>query len=217
MRSASESCTRTSTVSASTSARASGRSTSNCFDWPTMFDHVTIRASDLAASERFYDAVLGTLSIPKTGSAGDFGDGCPEGAEWEDFSMAEGEPTTGLHIAFCAWTHEDVDMFWRTGVDAGYQSDGEPGPRREYGETYYGGFLLDPDGNSVEACFHAGVKRDGYIDHLWIRVDDVDAGQEFYELIAPYSGFALARRVPDRAQFKGSASTFSLIRDDRPL
>ena len=44
----------------------------------------------------------------------------------------------------------------------------------------------------------------------------VDAGQEFYELIAPYSGFALARRVPDRAQFKGSASTFSLIRDDRP-
>jgi catechol 2,3-dioxygenase-like lactoylglutathione lyase family enzyme len=177
-----------------------------------MFDHVTIRASDLEASERFYETVLGTLGIPKTGSAGDFGEDCPEGAEWEDFSMAQGEPTTGLHIGFCAWTHADVDRFWQAGVDAGYESDGEPGMRTQYGATYYGGFLLDPDGNSAEACFHAGMKRDGYIDHLWIRVDDVDAGREFYELISPYSGFTLNRD----AQFKGSGATFSLVKDERP-
>ena len=184
-----------------------------------MFDHVTIRASDLAASERFYDAVLGTLGIPKTGSAGDFGDGCPEGAEWEDFSMAEGEPTTGLHIAFCAWTHEDVDMFWRTGVDAGYQSDGEPGPRREYGETYYGGFLLDPDGNSAEAV-HFERERpvpDGQIDHVWIRVRDPAASKRFYTTIAPYAGLRLGTDEPGRVQMVGEDYSFSLVADERPL
>jgi catechol 2,3-dioxygenase-like lactoylglutathione lyase family enzyme len=182
-----------------------------------MFDHVTIRVSDPAASVRFYETVLGALEIPKTGSAGEFGDGCPEFAEWDDFSLAPSDqPTTGLHIGFCAWTHEDVDKFWQAGVDAGYESDGEPGMRTQYGATYYGGFLLDPDGNSAEACFHAGMKRDGNVDHLWIRVPDIDAAQEFYELIAPYSGFAFHHRRADRAHFQGSAASFALVNDERP-
>jgi len=161
-----------------------------------MFDHVTIRVSDGAASERFYDTVLDSLGLEKTGRVGQFGDDCPEFAEWSDFSIAEDAQnrTTGLHVGFCAWSHEDVDRFWQTGVDAGYGSDGEPGMRPEYGDTYYGGFLLDPDGNSIEACFHDGLVRRGNVDHLWIRVEDLDAGAEFYELIAPYSGFPLHHR-----------------------
>jgi catechol 2,3-dioxygenase-like lactoylglutathione lyase family enzyme len=184
-----------------------------------MFDHVTIRVSDGAASERFYDTVLASLGLEKTGRVGQFGDDCPEFAEWSDFSIAEDPPnaTTGLHVGFCAWSHEDVDRFWQTGVDAGYESDGQPGPRPEYGDTYYGGFLLDPDGNSIEACFHDGMVRRGNVDHLWIRVEDLDAGREFYELIAPYSGFPLHHRPPGRVQFKGPAATFSLVTDDRPL
>ena len=157
---------------------------------------------------RFYETVLGALGIDKTTN--------DIGPEWEDFSIAEGEPTSGLHIGFCAWTHEDVDKFWQAGIDAGYESDGEPGMRTQYGATYYGGFLLDPDGNSAEACFHAGTKRDGYIDHLWIRVDDLDAEQEFYELIAPYSGFTFRHRRPGRAHFEGAAASFGLVNDERP-
>jgi catechol 2,3-dioxygenase-like lactoylglutathione lyase family enzyme len=176
-----------------------------------MFDHVTIRVSDRAASVRFYETVLSTIGIDRTSSDEQL-------PEWDDFSLTRGDqPTTGLHIGFCAWSHEDVDRFWQTGVDAGYESDGEPGMRPEYGDTYYGGFLLDPDGNSIEACFHDGMVRGSNVDHLWIRVPDLDAGQAFYELIAPYSGFEFRRRLPDRAHFKGSASTFALVSDERPL
>src|SRR3954453_13700204 len=142
-RSGAASCTRMSTGSASTSAPASGRSTWNCFDWRTMFDHVTIRVSDRAASERFYETVLGAIGVSKTASDEHY-------AEWDDFSLAHGDgPTRALHVGFCAWSHEDVDAFWRAGVAAGYESDGEPGMRTQYSDDYYGAFLLDPDGNSA--------------------------------------------------------------------
>jgi catechol 2,3-dioxygenase-like lactoylglutathione lyase family enzyme len=184
-----------------------------------MFDHVTIRVGDGAASERFYDTVLGSIGIEKSGEGDVFGDGCPEFAEWGEFSIAEGDPTTGLHIGFCAWSRDDVDKFWQTGVDAGYRSDGEPGPRPEYGPDYYGGFVLDPDGNSIEAVNHGGMSRAGNIDHLWIRVADVPAGRAFYGLIAPFSGFIFNRAAagPERVQFKGESATFSLVSDSREL
>jgi catechol 2,3-dioxygenase-like lactoylglutathione lyase family enzyme len=102
-------------------------------------------------------------------------------------------------------------------VDAGYRSDGEPGPRPEYGGDYYGGFLLDPDGNSIEAVNHDEVSRQGDIDHLWIRVSDLAAGRAFYELIAPFSGFTLNRARPGRVQFKRDGATFSLVTDSREL
>ena len=109
-----------------------------------MFDHVTIRVSDREASQRFYDTALAVLGIEMTSKD-----------EWDDWSLAparEGEPVTRrLHVGFPAASREKVDAFWRTGVEAGYRSDGEPGPRPEYGDDYYGGFLLDPDDNSAEA------------------------------------------------------------------
>src|SRR5215213_8767439 len=148
-----------------------------------MFDHVTIRVSESAASVRFYDAVLGAIGIDRTSSD----DSLPE---WDDFSLVQGDdPTTGLHVGFCAWSREDVDRFWQAGVDAGYDSDGEPGMRTQYRDDYYGGFLLDPDGNSAEAVNHGGMSRLGIVDHVWIRVADLDAAREFYERISPSSGF----------------------------
>jgi hypothetical protein len=79
-----------------------------------------------------------------------------------------------------------VDGFWQAGIDAGYRDDGAPGPRTQYGPTYYGGFLLDPDGNSVEAVH--GDRPDavpaGRVDHLWIRVRDPQASRRFYTTIA---------------------------------
>ena len=75
--------------------------------------------------------------------------------EWDDFrSLTDGEPVTRrLHVAFYAPTHALVDAFHRAGVEAGYTNDGEPGPRPQYSPEYYGAFLLDPDGNSIEAVY----------------------------------------------------------------
>jgi catechol 2,3-dioxygenase-like lactoylglutathione lyase family enzyme len=180
-----------------------------------MFDHVTIRVSDPVASERFYDTVFDVLEVPK--SAGGFGEGCPEFAEWEELSLAPGdEPTTGLHIAYSAWSHEQVDAFWRAGLAAGYRSYGKPGIRAQYRTDYYGAFLLDPDGNSIEAVSHSGVTHDGYIDHIWIRVPDLRATQEFYEAMSPYTGYPLLWEWPDRVHFGAMGSQFALV-DDLPF
>ena len=176
-----------------------------------MFDHVTIRVSDRAASERFYETVLAVVGIDETYSDDQF-------TEWGDFSLAAATAwtpvTRGLHVGFGAPSRERVDEFWQTGVDAGYDSDGEPGTRGEYGDDYYGGFLLDPDGNSVEAVHFDDVRRG--VDHLWIRVRDVAASKRFYETIAPHVRIGLATDAPERAQFQrqGEPGSFSVLLGD---
>jgi catechol 2,3-dioxygenase-like lactoylglutathione lyase family enzyme len=172
-----------------------------------VFDHVTIRVSDRAASEAFYSTVLRTLGIDATSSD-------EHGMEWDDFSLVpasdEHPVTRRLHVAFAAPARERVDAFWSTGVDAGYAEDGAPGPRPQYRYDYYGAFLLDPDANSIEAVHHGGM-RGGGIDHLWIRVADVAASKRFYETIAPYAGLRLGADEPGRAQFVGEGGSFSLV------
>jgi len=83
--------------------------------------------------------------------------------------------------------------------------------RPRYSPDYYGGFLLDPDGNSVEAVHYGRVRTDGNVDHLWIRVADVTAAKRFYETIAPHAGLRLGADTPDRVQFRGASGSFSLI------
>ena len=172
-----------------------------------MFDHVTIRASDREASERFYETVLKTLELEQTYSGEHF-------AEWGDFSLAQatGEKpvTRRLHVGFVAPRNSNVDEFWRVGTEAGYRDDGEPGPRPQYSPDYYGSFLLDPDGNSAEAVHHE-ERRPGQIDHLWIRVADLEASRRFYETVAPQTGFALASEGPDRRTFAGADASFSVV------
>jgi predicted lactoylglutathione lyase len=173
-----------------------------------VFDHVTIRASDQKASERFYEAVLRPLGIEPTHSGAQF-------TEWDDFSLAqasEEKPVTRrLHIAFVAPSRELVDEFWRVGTEAGYRDDGPPGPRPQYSQSYYGSFLLDPDGRSVEAVHHDGIRKPGWIDHLWLRVADVESSKRFYETIAPQAGFRLNADTPERAQFVGEGGSFSVV------
>lgn len=171
-----------------------------------MFDHVTIRVSDRDASVRFYETVLRTLEIERTFTGPDF-------VEWDDFSLAgDGRPPTrGLHVAFVARSREHVDSFWRAGVEAGYRSDGEPGPRPQYRDDYYGSFLLDPDGNSVEAVHHGAMRRGGHVDHLWIRVADLETSRRFHELVALHAGFRPNPRTTDRAQLVGESGSYSLV------
>jgi catechol 2,3-dioxygenase-like lactoylglutathione lyase family enzyme len=176
-----------------------------------VFDHVTIRATDRTASERFYDTVLTPLGIERTYRTGRF-------SEWQDFQLAgaeEASPVTRrLHLGFVAPSRKQVAEFWRAGTEAGYTDDGEPGPRPEYRGDYYGAFLLDPDGNSAEAVHHGGLRRGGIIDHLWIRVADVAAAKRFYDTIAPFAGLRLKHDTPDLVQFAGSTGSFSLVRGE---
>jgi catechol 2,3-dioxygenase-like lactoylglutathione lyase family enzyme len=173
-----------------------------------VFDHVTIRVSDRAASEAFYNTVFATLGVETTYSDARF-------AEWDDFSLtatdADNPVTRGLHIGFGASSREHVDAFCRAGTEAGYRDDGAPGPRPQYRDDYYGGFLLDPDGNSVEAVHHGGIRPPGHIDHLWIRVADVPAAAAFYDLVGPYGGFRCRGDEPDLAHFVGTGGSFSLV------
>jgi catechol 2,3-dioxygenase-like lactoylglutathione lyase family enzyme len=175
-----------------------------------VFDHVTIRVSDRGASERFYDVVLGAIGIDRTATGEHY-------TEWNDFSIvaasAEKPATRGLHAGFGARSTRDVDAFWQAGVEAGYESDGEPGPRPIYGDDYYGGFLLDPDGNSIEAVHFEGSLT-GAVDHLWIRVADVEASKRFYETIAAHARIGLGTDTPERAQFTGEPGSFSVLSGD---
>jgi catechol 2,3-dioxygenase-like lactoylglutathione lyase family enzyme len=178
-----------------------------------MFDHVMIRASGRGGSERFYDTVLETLGIAKSHSDEFF-------AAWGDFSLSAGDgthpATHGLHVGFVAPSREHVDRFWQVGIEAGYRDDGGPGPRPEYGDDYYGGFLLDPDGNSAEAAHHDTLRSGGSIDHLWIRVANVAASRAFYARVAPNAGFELRLDTPERARFAGESGSFSVLAGARP-
>jgi catechol 2,3-dioxygenase-like lactoylglutathione lyase family enzyme len=173
-----------------------------------MFDHVGIAVTDLAASERFYRTVLSVLGLEP-------GHADAALVEWEDWDIGptDGEHpvTRGLHIGFRAPSREVVDAFWQAGIDAGFRDDGAPGPRPVYSPDYYGGFLLDPDGNSVEAVHHGLDRMPGSIDHVWIRVADVAAARRFYEIAAPHAGFRLKNALEDHVQFAGADGSFSLV------
>jgi catechol 2,3-dioxygenase-like lactoylglutathione lyase family enzyme len=166
-----------------------------------VFHRVTIRVADMAASERFYDAVLETLGIDRRRSE-------------LSIEPRDGEHpvTRDLHIGFRAPSRAEVDEFWRVGTAAGYTDDGPPGPRPQYTPDYYGSFLLDPDGNSAEAVHHSAMRGEGTIDHLWIRVADVDASKRFYADIAAHAGFRLVDEAPARARFAAEqGGSFTLL------
>jgi catechol 2,3-dioxygenase-like lactoylglutathione lyase family enzyme len=141
------------------------------------------------------------------------------GFEWNDFSWYEGEPVTRrLHVAFAAPSHEHVDAFWRELTAAGYRDDGRPGPRPQYSADYYGAFVLDPDGNSIEAVHHGHVRDDGgVIDHLWLRVRSIEETRRFYSTIAPVLAFELRENDPDwMVGLRGDGGSCSFVAGDRP-
>ena len=119
-----------------------------------IFDHVDVHASDFPESVRFYETVLAELGIPKVAEG-------PDLAAFPNLDVADRlPPTTGLHVCFHARSREQVDAFHRAGVDAGFRSNGLPG-NRDYAPGYYAAYLLDPDGNNVEALY----RDEGNIGH----------------------------------------------------
>ena len=173
-----------------------------------MIDHVTIRVADIAGAEAFYDTVLRPLGLEQG-----------QTHEWGDFAMyaaSDGHPpTSGLHVGFAAASRAEVDAFHRAGVQAGHRDDGAPGPRPQYVEDYYGGFLLDPDGNSAEAVHHQRSSGGGAIDHVWVRVADLAAAKRFYDTITPFAGLE-PHTSRWGEQFGSRAGSLMLVDDGAP-
>jgi lactoylglutathione lyase len=123
-----------------------------------LIDHLHLVVSDLARSKRFYSAALGALGIEMGGEG--------PGFFWADelfvsnleSPASSGSLTGRAHFAFQAASRDEVEAFYRAGLAAGGKDNGAPG-ERPYHPGYYAAFLLDPDGNNVEAVYHGQAKR----------------------------------------------------------
>ena len=116
-----------------------------------MIDHVSVPVSNLAASASFYDAVLGALGLTRIAERPNtigFGKKYPE--FWLNL-RADMTPLddSGHHVGLRCRSEEAVDAFHEAALANGGQSDGAPGPRQAEMITYYGAFILDPDGNKI--------------------------------------------------------------------
>ncbi len=114
-----------------------------------MFDHVGLRVKDLEASSRLYAAMLAPLGhVPGARDKTYAGFGPKDApALWLHLD----ERKAGAHVALKALDRAAVDKFYEEGRKAGAKDNGKPGLRTDYGPKYYAAFLIDPDGNNVEA------------------------------------------------------------------
>ncbi|HTW38039.1 MAG TPA: VOC family protein [Steroidobacteraceae bacterium] len=125
-----------------------------------MIDHTGFAVTDLPTSKAFYVAALQPLGIKllmevtaeQTGAGAHAGFGVADQAFF--WIGDHGSPRSGVHIAFTAETRRRVDQFYRAALNAGGKDNGAPGLRPHYHEHYYGAFVLDPDGNNIEAVCH---------------------------------------------------------------
>ncbi len=127
-----------------------------------MLDHVSITVADPARAFPFWDAVMAALGVPcVVRRAGQVGYGVRNRPGDDGHSYLSVQPTIGTvvpdnrHWCFRAPSRAAVDAFFAAGIAAGGRDDGPPGLRTHYHPAYYAAFLLDPDGNRVEAVCHA--------------------------------------------------------------
>jgi catechol 2,3-dioxygenase-like lactoylglutathione lyase family enzyme len=130
-----------------------------------VIDHIGIEVSDFARSKRFYEAALEPLGIRLLmefeGAMAGFGKETEHGPKPFFWVGERGRPSvSGAHIAFGVRTPKEVDAFHQAAIDAGGTDNGAPGPRPRYHPGYYGAFVLDPDGNNVEAVTHMARPQD---------------------------------------------------------
>ena len=122
-----------------------------------MIDHVKLFASDPAASRAFYEQALKPLGyrVRMEPAPGVVGMGATHPDLW--IAPADARPTL-CHLSFRVDSEQEVAAFHAAALAAGGTDNGEPGPRPHYHQTYYGAFVLDPDGNNVEAVYHGATQ-----------------------------------------------------------
>ena len=117
--------------------------------------HVAVNVADWDRAKRFYEGVLGPLGYrvvyEEQGALAYFAD-----ANGLDFGMGRRDPVGGAHVAFECEDRPTVDAFYAAAMAAGGRDNGPPGLRPQYAPDYYAAYVLDPDGNNIEAvCHHA--------------------------------------------------------------
>jgi catechol 2,3-dioxygenase-like lactoylglutathione lyase family enzyme len=123
-----------------------------------LIDHLQLVVKDLAASKRFYVAAFEVLGIPIGGEGDDHFWADELFVSTKDSKAALGALTGRHHLAFQARSREMVDQFYKAVLAAGGRDNGKPGDR-PYHPGYYAAFVLDPDGNNIEAVFHGPAKK----------------------------------------------------------
>jgi catechol 2,3-dioxygenase-like lactoylglutathione lyase family enzyme len=121
---------------------------------PPRLDHVILDVTDYAASKAFYEQALAPLGMRLVMEPGPAMGGF--GADFPFFWVAgrASGPVTGVHVAFTAQDREMVGAFHEAALAAGGRDNGGPGVREIYHPNYYGAFVLDLDGNNIEAVCH---------------------------------------------------------------
>jgi catechol 2,3-dioxygenase-like lactoylglutathione lyase family enzyme len=123
-----------------------------------LIDHIQLVVRDIEASRRFYKAIFEVLGIPVAGEASDYFWADELFVSTADSKSAQGKLTGRHHLAFQAADRATVERFYKAGLQHGGTDNGAPG-ERHYHPGYYAAFLLDPDGNNIEAVFHGPATR----------------------------------------------------------
>jgi lactoylglutathione lyase len=123
-----------------------------------LFDHVQLVVKDVAASKRFYRAILDVLQIPLGGEADDYFWADELFISSKESQAAHGSLTGRVHLAFQGKSRDVVERFHEAALRAGGRDNGAPG-ERPYHPGYFAAFALDPDGNNVEVVFHGPAKK----------------------------------------------------------
>ena len=122
-----------------------------------MLDHVTIGVRDIVRSQMFYDAALKPLGIERLYAEGEIFAGYGIGSKAFFWIGQRDGLQTGTHVAFAAQERDVIDQFHQAALAAGGVDNGAPGLRPHYHSSYYGAFILDPDGHNIEAVCHFSV------------------------------------------------------------
>ena len=123
-----------------------------------LIDHIQLVVKDLPASRRFYEALFMVLGVPVGGGADDYFWVDELFVSSADSRAAQGRLTGRHHLAFQAADRATVEAFYKAGLANGGTDNGAPG-ERPYHPGYYAAFLLDPDGNNIEAVYHGEAER----------------------------------------------------------
>lgn len=123
-----------------------------------LIDHIQLVVADLPASRKFYGAIFDVLNVPIGGEEADYFWADELFVSTADSAAALGKLTGRHHLAFQAADRAAVDAFYTSGLAAGGRDNGAPG-ERPYHPGYYAAFLIDPDGNNIEAVYHGAHER----------------------------------------------------------
>jgi catechol 2,3-dioxygenase-like lactoylglutathione lyase family enzyme len=135
-----------------------------------LIDHIQLVVRNLGAARKFYAAVFEVLNIPMGGSGDGFFWADELFVSTPDSKAAQGLVTGRHHLAFQAQDRAMVDAFYKAALAGGGKDNGAPG-ERPYHPGYYAAFVLDPDGNNIEAVYHGEAKRSAPSVHITFQSD----------------------------------------------